>query len=214
MIGLRLLCCVLMAGGWAAAEEGYRPPPVGTQLSWVEPAGDAGGRISEVVATGSDFVIYQRHIADSVSRPINFVAEFSGVYEVSCVLPMPSSAERVQLQEMWPLESGRTLSIGDDYKVAFEVGRQDSSKISLTGPSSPVQEVSVLEDDVQTRKSISLEWHTVVVNTFRDGSVERVRDVYVTQGSGAPGEEPAAYKLGNCAELLETEYADLGSGLE
>ena len=126
-----LLVCAVSLVGNAYSQTEYSPPPVGTMVTWsFGNETDRETRLSEVVATGSDFAIFLSDLRLSSESAASYIVEFSGIHVTSCVEEMPSELEREHLSKAWPLKSGDLLEIGDDQSAIYTIGKLTSHTLN------------------------------------------------------------------------------------
>lgn len=202
MAGLALVGIVLSPLP-AKPQSAYSPPPVGTQVTWVaETAEGRQTRVSEVVATGRDFAIHLYDLTWDASAPYSYFAEFSGLHLVSCASAMPDPGARARLQGFWPLTSGRSLSMADEYNSTYIVGETRSYALSQADGPKPAQHVTAVVGENRTDFMLSLEWHTPVQVGLADGAGDSAIEVF-SPGFAASSEGLDRRALGRCASLLD-----------
>ena len=197
-----LLLGTLVAGAPAAsAQAGYSPPPVGTQLTWVEGVGeDSRTRVSTVVANGVDFAVYLYDLKWDENQPSSYFAEYSGVHIASCASAQPTQEERNRLRSLWPLQTGRQLTIEAPQSVTYQVGSLEQYTVSQSqGGAETSYRVTSQSGDRKTDLIISLELNTAVQMAWSDGSKVEAVDVFqgTQQVDGTLGQ-----KIGLCRGLL------------
>lgn len=191
--------------GIAAADAGFEPPLVGTQITWQEPGFDEGTetRVSQVVAKGPDFAIYLYDISYDVAKPASYFAEFSGIHVSSCLDVMPTAAEREDLKKLWPLEPGTSLQVGNDntLRTTYEVGDRTLHAVSQIDGERPVQYVTAIIGDVRTDVMVSLDWGTPIQMGWNNGdnarAIEMFSPIVPVTFDGLD-----VTSLGACAQLL------------
>lgn len=195
---------VLMLGqtGIAYGQDGYAPPPVGTQITWSERGTDGNSqtRVSKVIANGDDFAIYLFDLNWDETEPVSYFAEFSGLHIVPCLAEMPSADERAQLSGLWPFETGRDLQIGEDQPVTYSVGGEAEHVIASSEEVRPAQIVTSTEGTVEIDTTLSIDFGMPIRQVWKDGLVTSAIDIFIPQGSAGGDEE---VELGECAALLD-----------
>ncbi|MEM5518240.1 hypothetical protein WNY37_14870 [Henriciella sp. AS95] len=94
------------------AQSAYNPPSAGTLITWsYQFENESFTRLSEIVASGDDFVIYQPDIRYAADTPEQYVVEFAGVHAQTCADPLPDEDDRSALMAIWPLLSGSSASV-------------------------------------------------------------------------------------------------------
>ena len=202
---------VTLMAGMAFADSQYKPPAVGTQITWQEPsyetAADAPAsktRVSQVVGQGEDFAIYLFDIGYDVEKPTSFFAEFSGIHVTSCATEMPTAKEREDLQRFWPLQTGASLQIGTEetFLTTYEVGRRTVHSVSQIDGDRPAQLISVKEGDFSSDVMLSLDWGMPVLRSYGNGDNVRAIELF-SPTIPANLSEADRVALGECAKLLE-----------
>lgn len=198
---LQLSFVIVFGAELASAQQSYTPPPVGTQITWSDnTGGDAQTRVSEVVATGPDFAIHLYNLGWDNGRPTSYFAEFSGVHIASCASAMPSREERDRLRALWPLQSGKQLTIDAPQTVIYEVGYAEEYTVSLQEGPTVSYRVTSQMGERKTDVVISLDLNTAVELAWSDGSKVQAIDVF---RKSSAGDDTLAQKLGLCRALLE-----------
>ncbi|MEL6323433.1 MAG: hypothetical protein AAFQ84_04290, partial [Pseudomonadota bacterium] len=201
-LGVSLVFVGLSTTTSAVAERSYSPPPIGTQVTWVtDTAEGRATRVSEVVATGADFAIHLYDLTWDEEAPYNYFAEFAGFHIASCASDMPSTEERLRLQSFWPLQSGRSLSLTDQYNSTYIVGEPIPYTISQIDGTNPAQAVTAVVGDHRTDMTVSLKWHTPVQLNWGDGAGDTAIEVFSPVSTDA-ADALDLTALGNCAALL------------
>jgi hypothetical protein len=201
--GVCLSLGALLLAGAALADSSYKPPEIGTQITWKVPAGEDGRdkRVSKVVARGDDFAIYLYDLYDDENDPLSYFAEFSGMHVTSCGYQMPSKEERENLRRFWPLQAGSSLKIGSEDTVltTYQVGQRTTHIVSQIDGERPAQYVTAIDGDIQTDVMVSLDWGTSVLFGWNNGENARAIEMFSPIVPEAPA-NPGA--LGECAQLL------------
>jgi len=192
--------------GLAAADAEFEPPLVGTQVTWQEPAIDEGRetRVSQVVAKGHDFAIYLYDISYDVEKPSSYFAEFSGIHVSSCVDEMPTAVEREKLRNLWPLEPGKSLQIGDPDTISttYEVGVRTVHAVSQIDGERPAHHVTAIVGDIRTDVMVSLDWGTPVLMGWHNGDNARAIELF-SPTLPVSLDSLDVSSLGACAQLLQ-----------
>lgn len=207
MAGRRLAGLVtatmLLVPAYGHAQSAYAPPPVGTQVTWVtETAEGRQTRVSEVVATGRDFAVHLYDISWDARAPYSYFAEFSGLHLVSCASDMPDEGARERLRSFWPLTSGRSLNVADEYNSTYIVGDAEPFAVSQVEGPKPAQQVTAVVGENRTDMMLSLEWHTPVRIGLADGAGDTAIEVF-SPSFAVSSEEIDRRALGRCASLLD-----------
>lgn len=197
----QLVFVFVFGAGVATAQQSYTPPPVGTQITWSDNSGgETKTRVSEVVAVGSDFAIHLYNLGWDNGRASSYFAEFSGLHVVSCASVMPSREERDRLRALWPLQSGKTLSLEAPQTLTYEVGYAEEYTVSQSEGSAVAYRVKSRFGDHETGVLISLDLNTTVEMAWSDGAKDRAIDVFRKPSTG---DDALDQKLGLCQALLE-----------
>ena len=174
-------------------------------LSWSYKFGDSQfTKLSVVVATGEDFVIYDPDLRYSTGTPGNYVVEFSGMHAQSCGDPLPSEVDRAALKAMWPLAEGVSGSVEDVAKpFRYEVKSVEEVNLisSVPGPHK-ARRVEGRSGEISMEMLVYDQFGIPVEISWSDGGIGRVLEIIEPQGSAAPVAEDLG-DLGYCAELLE-----------
>lgn len=198
---LHIVFVIVLMAPQALAERPYAPPPIGTQITWTDDSGgDSTTRVSEVVASGPDFAIYLYDLRWEDTRSSSYFAEFSGVHIASCASPMPTIEERNTLGNLWPLQTGKELTIGSLQPVTYRVEAPHQHDVSLSDDSGSSYQVTSLSGDRQIDLIVSLALNTAVQLAWTDGSKIEVIDVFRKPGADDPS---LVEKLGSCRDLLD-----------
>ena len=179
-------------------------------LSWTYKFGDSQfTRLSEVVATGEDFVIYDPDLRYTTGTPGNYVVEFSGVHAQSCDEPLPSDVDRAVLKAMWPLDEGVTGSVEDVAKPSnYQVKSVEEVSLISSRPGPHLaRRVEGRSGDISMEILVDEKLGVPVAISWSDGGNGRVLEVLEPQGSAAPAAEVEG-DLGYCAALFEEEETD------
>lgn len=122
-----------------AADTGFHPPQIGTQISWKYKNSDGvSDDVYTVVATGPDFAI----LSNKTDGDETFSAEYSGIGYSGCDSSfdeLPSRAERIELFSAWPPEPGTQFDFNNtDITIlktsGFEVKQLDEPVIWYEEP--------------------------------------------------------------------------------
>ncbi|MEM9668106.1 MAG: hypothetical protein AAF950_04200 [Pseudomonadota bacterium] len=159
-------------------------------------------RVSEIVASGSDFAIHLYDLGWDVDDPSSYFAEFSGLHIASCSSAMPTGEERARLRAFWPLVSGQSIDLNDVDESTYVVGDRERHTVSQVNGEHPAQLVTAYVGEVRTDMTVSLALRTPVSVTLQDGTDEHAIEIFnprmVRQAS-----EVDRSVLGNCASLLD-----------
>lgn len=202
--GLIILLACIGLGQVSFAQSFYEPPPPGTLLSWsYQFDGDGFSRLSEIVATGDDFVIYDPDLQFTQGSTSRYVVEFSGVHAQSCDEPMLGIDDRRALRAMWPLIRGASATVrSGGVETRYEVG--DKVPVYIVSQDSEAMTATRVEGrfgDADMEVLVSDRFSVPVALSWAAGGGGRVLEVVEPQGSaGAPEIEGS---LGRCAELLQ-----------
>ena len=200
---LSLLCALAFALTSAAdAQDEYTPPPLGTMVTWS--FGSEGGRetrLSEVVATGPDYAIFQSDLRLSADNPAAYFVEFSGIHITSCAADMPSREQRDRLASAWPLESGDTIEVAGDQLAVYTIGELMNHTLNIAEGPTEARQVKVDYGDIENDIMLSLAWNMAVAVQWPDGTGDRALEIVPPAKSPAPRSDLMRV-IGNCAGLL------------
>ena len=186
----------------ASAQSEYTPPPVGTMVTWS--FGNDDGRetrISEVVATGSDFVIYLSDLRLNENNPASYLVEFSGLHVASCAGDLPSEDERERLAAAWPLVDGETVEIAGNGGAVYTIGRLISHTLNAAEGPMQAREIKASYGSVTNDITLSLNWNIPVAVGWADGTGDKALEV-MSPTQGLSPKTDLGSVLGQCAGLL------------
>ena len=202
--GLIILLACVGLGQVSFAQSFYEPPPPGTLLSWsYQFDGDGFSRLSEIVATGDDFVIYDPDLQFTQGSTSRYVVEFSGVHAQSCDEPMLSVDDRRALRSMWPLIPGASATVRTG-GVETRYGVMDKVPVNLVTQDAEAMTATRVKGwfgDADMEVLVSDRFSVPVALSWAAGGGGRVLEVVEPQGSA--GEPEIEGTLGRCAELLQ-----------
>ena len=200
-----LTICLVLAGlgPVSVAQTSYAPPPPGTLLSWrYQFDGDGYTRLSEIVATGEDFVIYDPDISYTKGASSKYVVEYSGIHAQSCNEPLLDESDRQALKSMWPLVNGASATVKSgamDTHYAV-TGIESVELIAPTTGSTTAARVRGRFGEAGMEVLVSQQYGIPVELSWSAGGNGRVLEIVEPQGS-APDLEQLG-NLGRCASLL------------
>lgn len=188
----------------SAAQQSYLPPQPGTMITWKFEIGDESYvRLSEVIASGDDFVIYDPDIQQSTGLPIDYIVEFSGLHTQSCDQLLPLEDDRSALAAVWPLRSGASASVHSGVSSFYKVG--EATIVDVISNIEGARQAWVVRSefgnaDMQIAVSPALGMQVRL--GWPSGDSGQVLEVVEPQGSLSPAEDISG-RLGYCAELLQ-----------
>ena len=190
------------ASATAVAEDHYSPPPIGTMVTWsFGNESDRETRISEVVATGEDFVIYLSDLRLDAESAASYIVEFSGLHVVSCTADMPGENERQRLASAWPLTPGNTVELEGDANATYTIGQQTRHTLNAGDGPMDVRQIKASYGAVENDITLSLNWHMPVAIQWPDGTGDKALEVLPPASETGPKSE-LRDAVGNCADLL------------
>ncbi len=189
----------------SAAQTAYTPPAPGTMITWSYKFDDAViTKLSQVVATGEDFVIYDADLRYDTGQAGDYLVEFSGLHAQACDRPLLSARDRAGLAALWPLKEGAATSVSGEAAAMYVVGRTDAVHfISNQSASNEVRQIygTVGDGDNSLNISVSTAYGIPVQITWNAGGYGQVLEIVEPQGSADIDDfDPDA--LGYCAELV------------
>lgn len=194
----------VMAVPLGTAETAYMPPAPGTIVTWKYQLEDQTFlQLSEVVASGGDFVVYDPNLGEAASRPVDFQVEFSGLHTQTCDQPLPAEDDRKALASIWPLIRGASASVRSGVDSRYQV--DEASEIALLSDvegAGEVWTVSARMGEAEMQIAVSPALGMPVRLGWPSGEFGQVIEVVEPQGSAAP-ERDDSLDLGFCEELLQ-----------
>ncbi|MGB3627407.1 MAG: hypothetical protein WA989_16360 [Henriciella sp.] len=190
------------------AQSAYDTMEPGTLISWsFEFEETSFTRLSEVVASGPDFVIYQPDLKYKPTSAESYVVEFSGVHAQSCNEPLPDDADRQALQSLWPLTSGASASVRSGAVPArYRVQAADHADfIGSRGWPGEATWVEGQIGDAELKLLVSQDYGMHIGVEWVAGGSGRVLEVIEPEN---PVTDDEARTLGNCSVLLKTEFSN------
>jgi hypothetical protein len=193
-----------MSAQAVSAQSAYHPPPPGTLLTWsYNFDGDSFTRLSEIVAIGEDFVIYQTDIRYTARNSSQFVVEFSGVHAQTCNQPLPADEDRLALSSLWPLVPGASVSVKGGASPSQYLVQE---RASVTFPAfaqfeSEAMRIQGQVGEAEVQLIVSDEHSIPISMVWSEGNVGRV--IEMIEPNGQPGEAVDLSSLGYCAGLLQ-----------
>jgi len=174
----KLMFCAMALAGEALGQNEYAPPPVGTMVTWsFGSETDRETRLSEVVATGSDFAIFLSDLRLSADTAASYIVEFSGIHVASCSANMPSETERLRLSNAWPLKSGERVKIDKSPTASYTIGKLTSHTLnSIEGPTQ-ARLIDAEFGPVKNSITLSLDWNMAVAVSWPDGSGDTALEI-------------------------------------
>ncbi|WP_084398850.1 hypothetical protein [Henriciella aquimarina] len=201
--GLILMLAIVSAAPVSLADTVFRPPAPGTLVTWSYTFdNDKFIRVSEVVASGEDFVIYDPNIRISTGNASEYLVEFSGIHVQTCDEPLPADDDRAALKAMWPFVRGASATVKTGHASVYKVGEQQSfDLISTTPEAGDVWAVEGRYGSIALDLKVSPALGMPVEVAWRSGGSGHVLEVAEPQGD-AGGERDMIGNLGECEKLL------------
>lgn len=201
---LILLTACLAVAQVSAAEAVYIPPQPGTMVTWKHQFGDDSYvRLSEVVASGEDFAIYNPDISQPAGKPADFLVEFSGLHSQRCDEAIPTETERAALAQVWPLVTGATATVRSGVRSAYTVNDlREVPVISSFDDAQKAWGVDAAYGDVEMKLSVSPVLGMPIRIDWESGDHAQVLEVIEPQGS-VQASDADGLDLGHCGELLK-----------
>lgn len=197
-----LSCLVPLAAG-ASAQDSYSPPPIGTMVTWsFGNESDRETRISEVVANGSDFVIYMSDLRLDSESPASYLVEFSGLHTASCSGKIPNTGERKRLASAWPLKSGETVEVSGELGATYTIGKLRSHTLNVSEGPTQVRQIKASYGKIENDIILSLNWNIPVAVAWADGTGDRALEI-LPPTKKTTIKRRLRESLGNCAKLLD-----------
>lgn len=185
------------------ADDEYLPPQVGTMVTWSFGTEDEREtRISEVVATGSDFAIYLSDLRMDDKQPSSYFVEFSGIHIASCADDLPTADQRARLAETWPLTTGDMVDVEGAFTATYTIGEVESYTLNAAEGPSDARHISADYGSVENDITFSLVWNMPVAISWPDGTGDKALEV-LPPADSSQSLENLRESLGNCAALLD-----------
>ena len=205
MVRASVLLTALAAFAQAgAAQQAYQPPQPGTMITWKFEIGDTSRvRLSEVIASGDDFVVFDPDIQQSSGTPADFIVEFSALHSQACDQPLLSAEDRSALASVWPLTSGASASVRTGVSSTYKVGEE--TRVDIISDIAGAREAWKVESrygQAAMQLAVSPSLGMQVRLDWPSGDSGHVLEVVEAQGAISPP-QPSARSLGYCAELLQ-----------
>lgn len=204
-MGLAILAALLAPALAGTAQQPFAPPAPGTLVTWsFDFDGDKSTRLSEVIASGDDFVIYDPDLRYTTGNPGEYVVEFSGVHAQSCDQALPSESDRRSLRALWPLRAGLAASVstGEQPAFYFVEGPETVGLLSSTPDAHHAWRIDVRSGEADMTLAVSPAAGMPVRISWAAGGRGEVLEISEPQGSAAWEAIPEG-QLGRCAELLQ-----------
>ncbi|MEQ9315054.1 MAG: hypothetical protein RLN72_04325 [Henriciella sp.] len=204
----------LFAGLMAAAtvsfaQPDYKPLKPGTLISWSFEFDETSfSRLSEIVASGPDFVIYQPDLKYKPNSAASYMVEFSGVHAQTCSEPLPDQDDRRALQSLWPLMPGATASVRTGAVPArYQVRTADQAEL-IAGGRLPGEAMWVdgQVGDAELKLLVSKDLGLPIAIEWDAGGSGHVLDVI--EPNMPPDTQAEPPTLGYCAGLLDAEMTN------
>lgn len=204
-----MLSAVLVMAGLSFAQSASELPKPGTLISWrFEFDGAPSTRLSEIIASGPDFVIYQPDLKYEPTSAASYIVEFSGIHAQSCGEPLPDAADRQALRSMWPLQPGASATVRKGAAPSkYSVGTsQRFDFISGTSLESAVMRVDGQVGGAEFELFVSPDFGMPIGIDWAAGGKGRVLEI-IEPKTAFPA-APQQKNLGNCASLLRPELSN------
>ncbi|MEQ8556963.1 MAG: hypothetical protein RIB03_01500 [Henriciella sp.] len=188
----------------SAAQSQYMPPQPGTMITWKYQFDDHSYiRLSEVIASGDDFVVYDPDISDTSGSSSEYLVDFSGLHTQRCDEPLPAEDDRASLIAIWPLIQGATASVRSGSSGTYKVGGKTQVDVisSVEGARDAwivASEIGAAEMDIAVSPALGMP----VQITWKSGGSGEVLEIVEPQGSAEPV-DVSGKNLGYCAQLLQ-----------